>query len=359
MAWKIWIYRCRASIWKKTLLFFLILLLIIGFQLGVNLNGFVVPVSRMIIGADVSVGWKIIGLGDKGIIGAFNQVLPIASYSGFNYVEDEATGMLLTAMEDLTTVNLTDPATFLESQLAHFNRAQPVSAEPEVFTIEEQDLPLPEKVETAPSLDRTKPLVAIYCTHNAECYVPSQGKEKLEGKNGGVYIAAEHLKETLETKYQTAAILSNTIHDYPDWAKSYTKSLVTLEQLKKEFPSVKVFIDIHRDALTPKKSTTCEVNGKKAARILLIVGSDTRLPHPNWKQNQQFANYVAKLAEEHYPGFVKGVRVQDGRYNQHVSPHCLLVEVGGTENTLEEAKLAVEMLADVISLVVKESEEES
>ncbi|MDD4754434.1 MAG: stage II sporulation protein P [Desulfitobacteriaceae bacterium] len=350
MAWKIQVYRRRDYLWRKAPAFVLLLLLIIGFYLGIKLNGLVVPVSRMIIGADVSA--------ERRIVGAFYQVLPVASYNGLNYVEDEATGLLLTAMEDMTNVDLADPASFFETQLAHFNSAQPVTAEPEVFPSGGEEFSLPEKVDEASPLDETKPLVAIYCTHNAECYTPSQGQEKIEGKNGGIYSAAKHLKETLETKHQTAAILSSTIHDYPDWAKSYPNSLVTLEQLKKNYPSVKMFIDLHRDALTPKKSTTFEINGKKAARLLLIVGSDTRLPHPNWRQNRQLANYVADLAEERYPGFIKGVRVQDGRYNQHVSPRCLLVEVGGTENTLEEAKLAMEMLADVISLVVKESEEE-
>ncbi|MDD2497143.1 MAG: hypothetical protein PHY90_03265, partial [Desulfitobacteriaceae bacterium] len=170
MAWKIQVYRRRDYLWRKAPAFVLLLLLIIGFYLGIKLNGLVVPVSRIIIGADVSA--------ERRIVGAFYQVLPVASYNGLNYVEDEATGLLLTAMEDMTNVNLADPASFFETQLAHFNSAQPVTAEPEVLPSGGVEFSLPEKVDEASPLDETKPLVAIYCTHNAECYTPSQGQEK-------------------------------------------------------------------------------------------------------------------------------------------------------------------------------------
>lgn len=355
MAWKIHSYR------RVRCLFLLLFcaLFFLGYELGSKANFLLVPVTRLVLG-DVSAEWKIIGYGEKSVTDRVGEILPAASYdsSSPEYVEDESKGFWLTAVQEMITVNFTDPRTFFESQVALINTAQPVTAEPEpILDGNELENTLSEPLSQGAKYNGTDPLVALYCTHNAESYIPAQGKEKLEGKNGGVFMVAQHLEETLEKEYGISVVLSDTIHDYPDWSKSYTNSLVTVETLKKAHPSVKMFIDVHRDAQTSHESTTAEFNGKNAARVMFIVGSDARLSHPNWRKNWEFANRVSKQAEKLYPGFVKGVRVQDGRYNQHVSTCCLLLEVGGTENTLEEAKLAVEMLADAINLVVMDVEE--
>lgn len=199
-----------------------------------------------------------------------------------------------------------------------------------------------------------EPLVAIYCTHNAECYAASSGVSRLEGKNGGVFQVAKELKAALDA-VGVETVLCDTIHDYPDWALSYQNSLASMQKLKAQYPSLEIFIDVHRDA-APIQGTTVYQNesGEKAAKIMLIVGSDKRLEHPNWQENLGFSQKIGAELEEEYPGIMRGVRVQSGRYNQHFSPKAILVEMGSTENTLTEAKKSADILARALKIVIEE-----
>jgi stage II sporulation protein P len=347
-------YNCLPQLKFFATLLFLILMLILGFEAGsrVQWNFFMLPSYAAESGLRTTL--RLVGINEIDWKGVVSKVLPVASYLP-DYVEDESTGLIITAMKDLTSADLTNPESFFQAQIAYFNSV-PVTAEPEFMpddVIMEQPAVLEPERDQPITRKGNEPLVGIYCTHNAECYVPTQGVEKIEGKNGGVFLVAQHLKNTLEDKYGIQTVLSDTIHDYPDWSKSYTKSLVTLEKMKKEYPSIDIFIDVHRDALTPRDTTTTEINGEKVSKIMLIVGSDTRLPHPRWKENRSFAQRIAQVMDKMYPELLKGVRVQDGRYNQHVSPHAILLEMGGTENSLEEAKKAAEMFAGVINSIIE------
>jgi stage II sporulation protein P len=333
----------------------LIIFLILGFQIGsrVPFNNLAISAVQ-VTKADILKVCNLLGLNKTDKKNLLREVLPVASFSP-KYVEDEATDFLISALESVITADLKDPRSFFLSQIAYLGTAETVSAEPE-FIPEIDDhslLPDNEKSEGDPGVGEGKgPVVAIYCTHNAESYLPSQGVDRLEGKNGGVFLVASHLKKILESKHKISTIISSTIHDYPDWSKSYANSLVTVKKIKENYPSVKMFIDIHRDANVSHQSTTTKIQGENIARIMFIVGSNKRLPHPNWQENYKFAKQVAAFMNQMYPGLLKGVRVQDGRYNQHVSPYAILAEIGATKNTLDEAKQAVEMLADVINKVL-------
>lgn len=360
MTWKIRRYRRWHSfnnlpmIRNFMIILFFLVMLVLGFEAGSRIKWNIISLPSYAADSNIMSEWGLKGFEERNWKSVLAQVLPVASYVP-DYVEDESTGLIITAMKDMTSADLSDPESYFQSQIAYFD-SMPVNAEPEFIPEEITEPPVAEQQRSTDKMlvtDGTKPLVGIYCTHNAECYLPSQGVEKLEGKNGGVYLVAQHLKETLESKYGIGTVLSDTIHDYPDWSKSYTNSLVTLEGMKKEHPSIQLFIDMHRDALTPKDTTTTEIDGVKVSKIMFIVGSDNRLPHPNWRKNRDFAQKIANEMEKSYPGLLKGVRVQDGRYNQHVSTHAILLEMGGTENTLEETKKSAEMFAAVVNNLVK------
>lgn len=360
MTWKIrryrrWCYFDYLPIIKIVItLVFFTAMLFLGFEAGSRVKGNFFSLPSYAAESNIISTWRIVGFREGDWKSILSEVLPVASYLP-DYVEDESAGLIITAMKDITSADLTNPQSFFHSQIAYFDSV-PVNAEPE-FIPEEVTVVEPpafeQETESVIIPDGTKPLVGIYCTHSAESYVPSQGFDRLEGKNGGVFLVAEHLKDTLVNNYGIAVVLSDTIHDYPDWNKSYANSLATLEKMKKDYPSIQLFIDVHRDALTPKDTTTTEIDGTKASKIMFVVGSDTRLPHPDWRENQDFVEKIAGQMEKMYPGLLKGVRVQDGRYNQHISPHAILLEMGGTENTLEETKRSAEMFAAVVNNLVK------
>jgi len=194
--------------------------------------------------------------------------------------------------------------------------------------------------------------VVIYHTHNGETYLPLHGKSRLDGKNGGVALIGEEISSCLE-KEGIVVVHDLTIHDYPDYPSSYIESAKTAKRLIEENPELKVLIDLHRDAGIPKQETVL-VDGEEAARILLIVGNGQRLPNPHWQENYALAQRIANLLEEKYPGIVKGVRLKDGRYNQHLSPQAILVEIGSDKNTLEEGLVAGRCLAAVLAELIAE-----
>lgn len=193
------------------------------------------------------------------------------------------------------------------------------------------------------------PLVGIYNTHNAEAYTPTYGKDKVEGENGGVFKVAQRLREVLQGKYRVPVVQSDTIHDYPDFNKSYTNSAQTARNMVKTYPSLKMVLDIHRDSLPSNSPETIEIDGKKTAKILIIVGTNQRSDHPNWRTNLELAENVAKNLEASHPGICRGIRMKAGTYNQQYHPGSLLIEVGNANNSLEEAERAVEYLAEALS----------
>jgi len=194
--------------------------------------------------------------------------------------------------------------------------------------------------------------VLIYHTHNAETYKATYGVSKSEGKNAGVVTAADVLQQALERKYGIRTIHNKTLHDYPNWSHSYVNSLKTVNGLLKAYPTTKIVFDVHRDAgYTSKDATTTVIDGKKAAKILLVVGAN----HNNYKKNLAFAQSLEDKAEELYPNLIKGIHIaQSSRYNQQAHEHSVIVEVGSDLNTQEEADYTMECFADICAAVLAE-----
>lgn len=206
-----------------------------------------------------------------------------------------------------------------------------------------------------PSLEELakKPVeVAIYHTHNAETYIPLDNQSKVQGKNGGITLVGEEIIKTLATN-GVRGVQDLTIHDHPNFPRSYIESKKTASRLLNEYPELKVLIDLHRDAGIPKKQTTT-VNGQESALIMFVIGNGQGIPNPHWQENLAFARKVANRLEEKYPGIVKGVRIKNGCYNQNLSPKAILVEIGSDKNTLEEAMVAGRCLGEVLAEIIQE-----
>lgn len=83
---------------------------------------------------------------------------------------------------------------------------------------------------------------------------------------------------------------------------------------------------------------------------MIVIGKG----NPNYKENLKIANELTELLNKKYPGITRGVDDKgenegNGEYNQHVSSGSLLIEVGGTGNTLEECYQTVEAFADIFA----------
>lgn len=217
---------------------------------------------------------------------------------------------------------------------------------------------------TAPALPaavRGRVLVGLYSTHARESYLPA-----LAGGDGGpgtddphtldparnMLRVAEELARALSQEHGIGVVLSRRTHDRQGKLGAYVRSQETAQALLRQYPDVRFLFDIHRDS-PGREVTATTVAGRPAARIMIVLGSPYQVG-PNWARNRALADRVAQVMEERYPGLLRKVLVADARYNQHLSPGALLFEVGGVENTLDEALYSARLLADVLATVIVE-----
>lgn len=182
------------------------------------------------------------------------------------------------------------------------------------------------------------PQVLIYSTHTSEGY----------SGGGTVVDVAKALKDNLENTYGIGVVVSDTVHDSPEWYKSYANSRQTAKEMLAAYPDAKLLIDLHRDSGVSKANSTLNVEGEEMASLLLVVGSNLTMEHPNWEQNLATAEKVGACISEVDSHILKGVRVQKGRYNQHLTPNAILLEVGTNLNTLAEAQASTKVVAAAI-----------
>jgi len=196
--------------------------------------------------------------------------------------------------------------------------------------------------------------VYLYCTHSSESYIPDYGKSNHKSGKGLInQVAAEIAKNFRIGGIQATFI--DRIHDYPDYNKSYTASRETVKNIVNSQQKLVALFDVHRDHIpNAERAETVNIQGKMAARILLIVGTDERKEHPHWKKNLDFAQRILEKGEKMFPGLIKGVRTRPGTYNQEFFDHALLVEVGTDLNSLEEASYAGKLFAQVVLEVLEE-----
>lgn len=194
--------------------------------------------------------------------------------------------------------------------------------------------------------------VGIYHTHNSESYAGAGGPERNPGGNGDIVTVGDTLKNSL-AKNGVQAAHSFAIHDDIDFMKAYSKSINTASKLIKDYPSMKLLIDLHRDGFPPGVSkATANIEGKEVGRILVIIGK----VNPNWQKNKEVAESLMAFAEQKYPGLFipKITYASDARYNQHLSEGALILEIGSQLNTLEEANGSAEALAAILADWLKE-----
>ena len=165
---------------------------------------------------------------------------------------------------------------------------------------------------------------------------------------------ASVMANTLKDRGLTT-VFDTTPHDYTSYDNAYKNSMKTINLNLEKYSRFGVMIDVHRDAaadLTFGPETA--INGKKTAKLMLVVGVGySGYPNKYWEENLTLALQIAKLGEEMYPGLFRQVLVRDARYNQHLSEGSLLVEVGATGNTLEEAYYGSRCFANILSKIYK------
>lgn len=276
------------------------------------------------------------------IVGAYNTL----KFFGFNfnnnifidYVSNDF-NYIKTPTKDVNRNNIKfyDIINYEYKKIA-FNKAKPTT---------------PKEVEVIKNTKDTKePIVYIYNTHQKEEYTV----EKNEPYNitptvltTSYMLEEQLLKHGIKSVVEESSVSEALNKNKWKYASSYKVTKTFLEKAKEEYPSLKFYIDVHRDSVK-YSITTKTINDKKYARVMFLIG----LENKNYEENLKVTEAINNEVEKKYPGLSRGIYKKKGKgvngvYNQDFSSNCILIEFGGNKNTIDEVYNTVIALGEIIS----------
>ena len=193
------------------------------------------------------------------------------------------------------------------------------------------------------------PTVLILHTHATETYTGA------DIAYSGAYRTKELAYNMVSIGAEVARVLTaggigvlhdQTLHDWPNYSIAYDAARETVAEYLRKYPSIRLVLDIHRDAAggTGELVTAATVAGQRAAQLMLVVGTQSE----TWQENLSLALKVSALLERTDPGISRPIDLRKERFNMDLSVGSLLVEVGATGNTHEEALIAANALAQAV-----------
>ena len=225
------------------------------------------------------------------------------------------------------------------------------------------DYPLDVKalLEAAPQLTPAEdgPDVLIYHSHATEAYTmdgtdmyeETDNHRTLNTEQNMVRIGTEMTKILEEAGLEV--IHDTTLYDYPDYNEAYNRSSQAVKETLDKYPSIRLVIDVHRDALVANDGTIYKtVSGTvdNCAQVMMVMGTDSQgQTHPNWRVNLSLATAIQKALADKWSTLARPIALRTSRFNQHYSTGCLLVEIGSHGNTLQEAITAGRLFARTIA----------
>ena len=214
-------------------------------------------------------------------------------------------------------------------------------------------------------LNSSQPQVLIMHTHTTESYEPYEKdwfdseytSRSADPENGVVAVGQAIAKELAAAGI--GVIHDGTIHD-DIYTGAYARSLATTEEILREYPSIKVVLDIHRDAVEyedgSRISAVTEIEGKKAAQVMIISAADEgTYGVPDFLENLHFACQLQQSMESSYPTLTRPILFQYCQYNQQVSTGALLIEVGSHGNSIDQAVYSGELIGKSLARLLKQN----
>ena len=230
-------------------------------------------------------------------------------------------------------------------------------------TLTESDVPLNTLMTKDMSLDKdsSSPQILIYHTHATEGFIDS-----VDGDASTTVVGiGDYLEELLTVRYGYHVLHDTEAYDLAEGelnrSRAYNYARDGLEKILEENPSIEIIIDLHRDGVSDEKHLVTDIEGKPTAQIMFFNGlSKTNesgelnsLPNPYIQDNLAFSLQLEMLCDHYYPDFIRSIYVKGYRYNLHLRPRSLLLEVGAQTNTVEEARNAMEPFAEILDKLLK------
>lgn len=204
-----------------------------------------------------------------------------------------------------------------------------------------------------------EPQILIYHTHSQEAFADSAAGDE----STSIVGVGEYLATILRDKYGYNVIHHNGRYDTESRDYAYNNALPEIEKLLAEYPGIEVVIDLHRDAMPEEKRLVMNLQGRPTAQFMFFNGLSRTakgeieyLENPYLEDNLAFSFQMQAACNEYYPGLARRVYLKAYRYNMHLCPKSLLIELGAQNNTVEEAMNACGPLAHVLDLVLSGEE---
>ncbi|MCM1524330.1 MAG: stage II sporulation protein P [Ruminococcus sp.] len=204
------------------------------------------------------------------------------------------------------------------------------------------------------------PQVLIMHTHTTESYQPENTEYydksyifRTTDSDKNMTAVGNAMTEVFESR-GIRVYHDTTVHDHPSYNGSYDRSRATVTDILEKYPSIKVVLDVHRDAIEREGgeiiAPTAEINGKSCAQVMIICGCDDgTMGMPECMKNLRTAALFDQYMESAYPGLTRPVLYDYRKYNQDLTTGSLLLEIGGHGNSLSQAVYAGRLTADAIS----------
>ena len=180
-----------------------------------------------------------------------------------------------------------------------------------------------------------------YTPQGEDTYVPSDNNTRTTDERYNMLRVGDEM-ERVFTEMGLSVLHDRELYDYPQYNGSYTRSGPAVEAYLAQYPTIKLVLDVHRDALVGSDGTVYKavtaIDGAKTAQVMLVVGSDAGgTEHPHWQENLALAAKLQKGLDTLYPTLARPMTLRQSAYNQNLLPGSLLVEVGSHGNSLQEA----------------------
>ena len=218
------------------------------------------------------------------------------------------------------------------------------------------DLTALARAEVTMEIPKEGPQILIIHTHGSEAYTmdgediyQESDPSRTLDKNYNVVRIGDEMQKIFE-EMGLSVVHDCTLYDYPQYSGAYTRSGEAIKAWLKEYPSIQIVLDVHRDALVAENGTVykavTEVDGKKTAQVMMIVGTDDLgQTHPHWKKNLALAVRIQQKLDARWPTAARPIMLRSSRFNQQLTQGSLLVEVGSHGNTLQEALRGARLFA--------------
>ena len=209
-----------------------------------------------------------------------------------------------------------------------------------------------------------EPQILIYHTHATESFELTERdfydktfSSKTTDPTKSIIAVGDEICKQLE-EAGVPYIHDTLVHDYPSYTGAYQSSRATVQELLKKYPSIKIALDIHRDGIERQDGTrlspVVEIDGKKAAQIMIINGCDDgTMNMPDYLKNLHFASNLQSKLETSSNGLTRPILFDYRFYNQDLTTGSLLIEVGSHGNSLEQVKYSGELIGKTLAKYFK------